>query len=109
MITVEDTYTRAQVTEAIELYQERLFAILGSKLEKIKLCGSFAYEETTRAEDVSIVLFLDMTLSESRQFFRPIMDLACDISIENKVYMSVDLYCKDSNWMVDDGIFVYER
>ena len=62
--------------------------ILGSRVKKIILYGSYARGDFNKSSDIDIMILTDLTDDEIYEYFVKISDMAYDIELENDVMFS---------------------
>ena len=76
------------IDNIIENFKIKISNLLGNRLKKIILYGSYARGDYDRNSDIDIMILTDFNQSEIIQYRKKIRELAYDIESENDVFIS---------------------
>ncbi len=76
------------ISNVINEFVQGVKAILGNRVKKIILYGSYARGDYNKSSDIDIMILTDLSDDEMYQFFIKISDMAYDIELENDVMFS---------------------
>ena len=76
------------VSNAIEDFINGVNEILGERVKKIILYGSYARGDYNKSSDIDIMILADLTDDEIVKYRTQIWDLAYDIQLENDIILS---------------------
>ena len=89
-----------EITKITSELSERVQEILGEKLRKIILFGSYARGDHDEDSDIDIMVLADVTNNDEIIYLRDeISDIASDISLENNI--TVSAFIKDFKFFFD--------
>ena len=91
----------AQINNAIQQFISGVKDILGERVKKIILYGSYARGDYTNSSDIDIMILTDFSDEELTKYRMKIRDLACDLELENDIIISpiVRNIEKYNNWI----------
>lgn len=76
------------INQIIEVFSKRIQEILGNRLKKIILYGSYARGDFNKNSDIDIMILTDCNESEIEYYRDLISDAAFDIELEKAVRLS---------------------
>ena len=88
--------TQTQLNKITNEISVRIHDILGERLHKIILYGSYARGDYDSESDIDIMVLADIKDTELPQFRDEICTLSSDISLENDI--TVSIFLKDWNF-----------
>ena len=75
---------------------DRLFDLLGDKLDRVILFGSYARGDFTPESDIDIMVILNCSEEELRQYKKQVIHLASETSLDHEKLVSLMLRDKNS-------------
>lgn len=76
------------INQIISIFNEKVKEVLGNRLKKIILYGSYARGDFNNSSDVDIMILTDCTFEEIEEYRDIISDIAFDIELENGIAIS---------------------
>lgn len=76
------------IDNVIKKFIEQLSILLGNRLKKAILYGSYARGDYDKNSDIDIMVLTDFDEEEIIEYRKRIRDLACDLEMENDVIIS---------------------
>lgn len=76
------------INQIISIFNEKVKEVLGNRLKKIILYGSYARGDFNNSSDVDIMILTDCTFEEIEEYRDIISDIAFDIELENGIVIS---------------------
>lgn len=76
------------INKIINLFSEKVRELLGDKLKKIVLYGSYARGDYNKNSDIDIMILTDCNEKEIEYYRDLVSDIAFDIELENSVIIS---------------------
>ncbi len=76
------------ISQIISIFNEKVKDVLGNRLKKIILYGSYARGDFNDSSDVDIMILTDCTFEEIEEYRDIISDIAFDIELENGIVIS---------------------
>ena len=73
----------ARISKSIDEFIKGVNEILGKRVKKIILYGSYARGDYNKSSDIDIMILTDLSDSEMYSYFVKISDMAYDIEAEN--------------------------
>ncbi len=77
-----------KIDSVIKKFIAQLSELLGSRLKKVILYGSYARGDYDKNSDIDIMILTDFSDDEIIEYRKKIIDLACDLEMENDVMIS---------------------
>ena len=77
-----------KIDEIISKFVLEVSKLLGSRLKKVILYGSYARGDYDQNSDIDIMILTDLNDEEIIQYRMKVRDLACDLEIENDIIIS---------------------
>lgn len=77
-----------QISDVLEEFIIGVNKILGQRMKKIILYGSYARGDYKKNSDIDIMILTDFNDAELAEYRVKIRDLACDLELENNVVIS---------------------
>jgi uncharacterized protein len=81
--------------------------VLGDKLEKVVLFGSYARGDYDEESDIDIMIIADIALEEANEVRRKIRKVTGDLSLEHCVLVSLIMTCSDIFHKSKDNLGFY--
>lgn len=78
----------SNIDKIIKKFVKELSELLGNRLKKVILYGSYARGDYDKNSDIDIMILTDFSDDEIIEYRKKIRDLACDIEMENDVIIS---------------------
>jgi uncharacterized protein len=69
--------------------------VLGGKLEKVILFGSYARGDYDEESDIDIMVIADIALEEAHETWKKIREVTGDLGLEYDVFVSLSMNCSD--------------
>lgn len=76
------------VNKEIQKFTEEIKQLLGNRLKKIILYGSYARGDYNKQSDVDIMILTDLSLKEIEEYRDKISDIAYDIELDTGIVLS---------------------
>lgn len=76
------------INQIISIFNEKVKEVLGNRLKKIILYGSYARGDFNNSSDIDIMILTDCTFEEIEEYRDIISDIAFDIELENGIVIS---------------------
>lgn len=77
-----------KVNDVLKQFIEELSKLLGNRLKKVILYGSYARGDYDKNSDLDIMILTDLNDKELVEYRMKIRDLACDLELENDIVIS---------------------
>ena len=77
-----------RINNVIDEFVQGVNEILGNRVKKIILYGSYARGDYNNSSDIDIMILTDLLDDEMYEYFVKISDMAYDIELENNVMFS---------------------
>ena len=77
-----------KVDNVLEIFIKKLSKLLGKRLKKIILFGSYARGDYEKNSDIDLMILTDLDDEELKKYRMKIREIACDIEIDNDVVIS---------------------
>lgn len=77
-----------KIDSVIKKFIAQLSELLGNRLKKVILYGSYARGDYDKNSDIDIMILTDFSDDEIIEYRKKIIDLACDLEMENDVMIS---------------------
>jgi len=77
-----------EVESVLRQFIENVSKILGSRLKKIILYGSYARGDYEKNSDLDIMILTDLNDTEIIEYRMKIREIACDLELENDIIIS---------------------
>lgn len=84
-----------KVNEVINEFVEKVNTILGKRIKKVILYGSYARGDYNQHSDIDIMILTDLTDDEMYQYFVEISDMAYEIEAKNNFDISLSPLIKN--------------
>ena len=72
----------------LKQFIEELSKLLGNRLKKVILYGSYARGDYDKNSDLDIMILTDLTEEELIKYRMKIRDIACDLEFDNDIVIS---------------------
>ena len=76
------------INKILKEFTEQIQELLGNRLKRIILYGSYARGDYSKSSDVDIMILTDLTYEEIEKFRDEISDIAFDIELEKGIVIS---------------------
>lgn len=76
------------IKNTINIFIQEVKKILGDRVKKVILYGSYARGDFNKDSDVDIMILTDLNEKEIEEYRDKISDIAFDIELENEIYIS---------------------
>lgn len=76
------------INNILKLFVKQLSDLLGNRLKKVILYGSYARGDYDKNSDIDIMILTDFNDNELAKYRGKIRDLACDLELENDIIIS---------------------
>lgn len=77
-----------KVNKIIKQFVQELSKILGNRLKKVILYGSYARGDYDKNSDIDIMILTDLNDEEIVEYRMKVRELACDLELENDIIIS---------------------
>ena len=77
-----------KVDNVLEIFIKKLSKLLGKRLKKIILYGSYARGDFNKNSDIDLMILTDFNNEELKKYRIRVREIACDIEDENDVIIS---------------------
>lgn len=77
-----------KVNVILKQFIEEVSKLLGKRLKKVILYGSYARGDYNKNSDIDIMILTDLNDQELAKYRMKIRDLACDLEAENDIIIS---------------------
>lgn len=77
-----------KVNTILKQYISEVSSLLGNRLKKVILYGSYARGDYEKNSDIDIMILTDLDEEELKEYRIKIRELACDLELENDVVIS---------------------
>lgn len=77
-----------KIDSVIKKFVTQLSELLGNRLKKVILYGSYARGDYDKNSDIDIMILTDFSDDEIIEYRKKVRDLACDLEMENDVIIS---------------------
>ena len=77
-----------KIDNVIKKFVSELSKLLGERLKKVILYGSYARGDYDKNSDIDMMILTDFSDDEIIEYRKKIIDLACDLEMENDVMIS---------------------
>lgn len=77
-----------KVDNVLEIFIKKLSKLLGKRLKKIILYGSYARGDFNKNSDIDLMILTDFNNEELKKYRIKVREIACDIEDENDVIIS---------------------
>lgn len=77
-----------KIDNVIKKFVSELSKLLGNRLKKVILYGSYARGDYDKNSDIDIMILTDFSDDEIIEYRKKVRDLACDLEMENDVMIS---------------------
>lgn len=77
-----------KIDKVIKKFISELSKLLGKRLKKVILYGSYARGDYDKNSDIDIMILTDFSDDEIIEYRKKVRDLACDLEMENDVMIS---------------------
>lgn len=77
-----------KVNVILKQFIEEVSKLLGNRLKKVILYGSYARGDYNKNSDIDIMILTDLNDQELAKYRMKIRDLACDLEAENDIIIS---------------------
>lgn len=77
-----------KIDNVIKKFVSELSKLLGKRLKKVILYGSYARGDYDKNSDIDIMILTDFSDDEIIEYRKKVRDLACDLEMENDVMIS---------------------
>jgi predicted nucleotidyltransferase len=77
-----------RIDKIIQQFISEVSNVLGNRLKKVILYGSYARGDYDKNSDIDIMILTDLNDKEIIQYRMKIRELACDIELENDIIIS---------------------
>ena len=78
----------SKVDSILKEFIEEISKLLGNRLKKVILYGSYARGDYDKNSDIDIMVLTDFNDQELVQYRMKIRDIACDLELENDIVIS---------------------
>lgn len=86
-----------QIDELKKDVEDAVKKLLGDKLRKIVLYGSYARGDYDEESDIDFAAIADISLEEINEFDEPLGDISCDLSLKYDVVVSI-MFLSEENF-----------
>ncbi len=91
-----------KIDKVIQQFTLKLLELLGDRLKKVILYGSYARGDYSENSDIDIMILTDFSDEEIIEYRNQIREIACDVEMENDVVISpllknIDKYNERTN------------
>ena len=76
------------INKILKEFTEQIQELLGNRLKRIILYGSYARGDYSKSSDIDIMILTDLTYEEIEKFRDEISDIAYDIELEKGIVIS---------------------
>ena len=76
------------IEQIIALFNKKVNNLLGNRLKKIILYGSYARGDYNKNSDIDIMILTDLTFNEIEEYRDKVSDIAFDIELEKGIVIS---------------------
>lgn len=76
------------IKKTINDFIKKVEELLGDRLKKVILYGSYARGDFNKSSDIDIMLLTDLSQEEIEEYRDKISDIAFDIELEKEIYIS---------------------
>ena len=76
------------IEKIVNVFLEEVKKILGNRLKKIVLYGSYARGDYNKSSDIDIMILTDLTDKEIHQYSQQIWEMCADIEIDKGIVIS---------------------
>lgn len=88
--------------KVIQEFTAKILELLGDRLKKVILYGSYARGDYTKNSDIDIMILTDFSDEEIVKYRNQIREIACDVEMENDIVISpllknIDKYNERTN------------
>ena len=90
-----------KIDKILKQFIEEVSNLLGKRLKKVILYGSYARGDYNQNSDVDIMILTDLDEQEIVKYRMKIRDMACDLELENNVLSPLVRNIKKYNERVD--------
>mgnify|MGYP002573463877 CR=1 FL=1 len=77
-----------KIDKILKQFIEEVSNLLGKRLKKVILYGSYARGDYNQNSDVDIMILTDLDEQEIVKYRMKIRDMACDLELENNIVLS---------------------
>ena len=77
-----------KVDTVLKQFIEEISKLLGNRLKKVILYGSYARGDYDKNSDLDIMILTDLTEDELIKYRMKIRDIACDLEFDNDIVIS---------------------
>lgn len=77
-----------KIDKIIQQFMLEVSKLLGNRLKKVILYGSYARGDYDKNSDIDIMILTDLNDKEIIEYRMKVRDLACDIELENDIMIS---------------------
>lgn len=77
-----------RIDKIIQQFISEVSSVLGNRLKKVILYGSYARGDYDKNSDIDIMILTDLNDKEIIEYRMKIRELACDIELENDIIIS---------------------